>query len=297
MLTEEQLKARSPGLGGSDAAAIVGVGYKSAFEVWDEKVNHTKNEISNEYMYWGNQIEPILVKRYEEETGLTIEKPTETFYHPNHKFIMGHIDGYNKSENVLLECKVTRNSHEWGEEGTQDIPKHYLCQVAHYASILNPKRVDLAVFFADKLKFARYVYFPNKKLQDHIIEREVDFWVNHVEKRHAPPPKDFEEAKKAWQLIEDSKCMATTDIILRIDTLKAYKKEMKILEEKENQIKKELVEFMQNSEILTDSFDNVVATRKLIMSNRFDLTAFKEENPELYKQYLKESQSERFTVK
>lgn len=297
MLTQEQLNARSHGLGGSDAAAIAGVGYKSAFDVWHEKVTNQRDEISNELMYWGNQIEPLLVKRYEEETGLTIETPTQTFYHPKHKFILGHIDGYNKSENILLECKVTRNSHEWGNEGTDDIPKHYLCQVAHYASILNPTRVDLAVFFADQLKFARYVYFPNKRLQDTLLNLEVNFWLNHVVKRQPPNPKSLEDAKKVWPVVEDKKCMATTDIILKVDDLRALKIQAKSISEQEDQIKRDLIEFMQNAETLTDSFDNVVANRKLVTSNRFDLTAFKSENPELYKQYLKESQSERFMVK
>ena len=59
MLTEEQLRMRQTGIGGTDAAAIMGLNkYKSALDVYHEKI---ADEIiikePNQYMQWGTAVE------------------------------------------------------------------------------------------------------------------------------------------------------------------------------------------------------------------------------------------------
>lgn len=60
---EEWLRVRAKTIGGSDAAAVVGMNpYKSNIELWDEKVNGNEPEdISDKpYVKYGNDAEPYL---------------------------------------------------------------------------------------------------------------------------------------------------------------------------------------------------------------------------------------------
>ena len=54
----EWLALRKEGIGGSDAGAICGIGYRTPYQVWAEKVNPVVlEEEEPEYMRWGKLLE------------------------------------------------------------------------------------------------------------------------------------------------------------------------------------------------------------------------------------------------
>lgn len=90
-------KLRRLGIGGSDAAAILGLsGYGSAYSVAVEKLAGIRVEPSEEQREWldlGKRMEPLLRRLFEERTGMLVY-PGEPFVaHQKHAFIFANADG------------------------------------------------------------------------------------------------------------------------------------------------------------------------------------------------------------
>ena len=73
---EEWLENRMKGIGGSDAGAIVGVNpWKSPYTLWCEKTGKITNDIDNEVMRQGRDLEQYVAERFCEETGKKVVSP------------------------------------------------------------------------------------------------------------------------------------------------------------------------------------------------------------------------------
>lgn len=68
---EDWLRYRKCGITGTDAGAILGVNpYRSAFQVYHDKISDTIEDIDNEAMRQGRDLEDYVAQRFSEETGL-----------------------------------------------------------------------------------------------------------------------------------------------------------------------------------------------------------------------------------
>jgi len=66
---EEWQKTRNRGIGGSDAASILGLNkWKSPIRVYMEKIGEIEPEKVGEAAYWGTKLEDLLAKEFEERT-------------------------------------------------------------------------------------------------------------------------------------------------------------------------------------------------------------------------------------
>lgn len=167
-LTNEQIEARKKTIGGSDIGAILGENnYKTAYEVWEEKVEgKTINLSRNKAVVIGNLLESALIEKYERDYK-KICTTTHTFFHRDHEFLTANLDGVSVSddssseysildirflpEKKILEIKTASvfNKDEWGPSGSQIIPKHYYAQIAHYMLVTGYKSADVFVGFVD----------------------------------------------------------------------------------------------------------------------------------------------------
>ena len=71
---KEWLSVRKSGLGGSDIAAALGLSpWKSALELWQEKVSgQSQPQQENEAMIWGRIMEPIIAREFVKRSGLQV---------------------------------------------------------------------------------------------------------------------------------------------------------------------------------------------------------------------------------
>jgi len=98
VLTALQLKERQHYIGGSEVGAILGFNkYKSALEVYFEKVDGIESSVNNSYTRWGHILEPIVRNEFDEilrkHSKLWVHEEAHTKYHKDHKFLAGHVDG------------------------------------------------------------------------------------------------------------------------------------------------------------------------------------------------------------
>lgn len=90
--------------------------------------------------------------------------------------------------------------------------------------------------------------------------------------------------------------MSTMDLLAKIRSLKELEKLISEAQEELDSIKDELKAEMTNRNTEELDVDIFKIRYKTVKSNRFDTTAFKSTHKELYDQYVKQTESRRFTV-
>ena len=72
---KEWLRYRKCGITGTDAGAILGLNpYRSAFQVYYDKISDTVENIDNEAMRQGRDLEEYVAQRFTEATGLKVRR-------------------------------------------------------------------------------------------------------------------------------------------------------------------------------------------------------------------------------
>ena len=313
MLTPEQLLLRKTGIGGSDAAAIVGLGkYSTPLSVYLDKTTDVVKE-TTEVMQRGNVLEPFVQSLFERKTGWRVETTSVTQRNPDHPFMLANLDGLLPSERAIAEFKTAVytkwTKEEWGDEGTDEIPKHYLIQVAHYAGVMNADTVHIGVLFGDEklfnsyriiqeireetahpIQFDRlgcdfkvYVYKRHDDLTKKIINKERAFWFDHVLKNNPPAPQDgnVDDFLKAYPIANDRVVSVSEADIAKIQRLNKIKKQRKELDAQEETAKADVLKLFGGSSLLVDSSNNPLATWKNKSTTRFDKASFSKVHPSL----------------
>lgn len=191
MLTEEQLAIRRTGIGGSDAAAAVGLGQRyTARELYHIKRGELDPpDLGLDDEAWvGQELERTLRKRYRFETGRRVSLLKETQRHPDFSFMLAHYDGL-VGETRGFEGKVRFSTKGWGPTGTDQVPDDEYLQCLHYLTVSGRRSWDLQVLFAG-VEFRRYTIPRDPVLIDKLVDGEAGFWDHVVEGR--VPALDFE---------------------------------------------------------------------------------------------------------
>ena len=189
MLTDEQRAKRHEGLGASDSAIIMGYSsYKTPYQLYLEKIGdiESDNEV-NEQQYWGNEIEPLILRRFALENDVKVTTP-DTVYHPDYPFIFANLDGWIESENAVIEAKCANSFQrkEWDMALTDGIPLVYLIQVAKQCLITNATRGYCAVLIGG-MEYKQFIYERDASLEELILKADIEFW-NCIQTRMPPDP-------------------------------------------------------------------------------------------------------------
>jgi putative phage-type endonuclease len=201
MLTAEQLEVRKSGVGASESAAVMGLSpYDSPMSIWMRKVGLAEVE-PNEAMEAGTFLEDGIARWYSHMTGATLHHCKTTLRHPKHKFVLATPDRFiveGRKRVGLVEIKdVGHVRDDWGEEGTDHVPVHYLVQVAQQLEVTGLPYAKLVAFFHDRRTRPRVYHIErNRELQDGVVDAVGDFWNNNVVPRVAPEIDGSEGSKE-----------------------------------------------------------------------------------------------------
>ena len=220
MLTEGQLERRKSGLGGSDIAAILGISpWATPIDVWMEKTEKVAPRVvKSEAMLWGTVLEPVILSEYARrmEVGLyAIPEEDTPVRHPERSWQCGTPDsliipGWLNPEpadselepgdsepmpyaDVLkealggLECKAVgmRKSREWGDSGTDEVPRYYRVQSEWYRSIFGFPVWEMVVLIGGQ-DFRVYTLPKSERLENHMLEKAERFWTHNVQGDNPP---------------------------------------------------------------------------------------------------------------
>ena len=187
MSHEEWLERRKKTIGGSDAAAIVGLNpFASAFSLWAEKTNRVDGFGGNLATEVGTYLEDFVAKKFEEETGKKVRRENAFIYNDKYPWAHANIDRAICNESALLEIKTTSElnmkSFKDGE-----YPSNYYCQCVHYLSLTGKERCYLAVLIGNK-EFKWFTIERDEAEIAALMAAEEEFW--KCVKENRPPDAD-----------------------------------------------------------------------------------------------------------
>lgn len=297
MSHEEWLEHRRRSVGGSDAAAIVGLnGWASPYSVWAEKTGRLPPKEDNEAMRQGRDLEAYVASRWEEATGKHVRRCNAILTNSAYPFAHANIDRDVVGENAGLECKTT--SILWLREFKGgEYPAAYYAQCVHYMAVTGAERWYLGVLVLNQ-GFYCFVIERDQAEIDALMAAEAAFW--HYVQEDTPPPVDGSEATSdALETIYAEGRGGTVDLFGLDGEMKALleaKREMKSLKEQvalhENVIKERLGDAEEGR------CGGFRAAWKNQTRRTFDARRFSQEHPELdLDGYYNTSTFRTFTVK
>lgn len=294
---EEWLRYRKQGIGGSDAGAICGFNpYRTAMEVYRDKTSEKIEDVDNEAMRQGRELEEYVAKRFTEETGKKVRRANAMFYDEKNPFMLADVDRMIVGENAGLECKTASPFMAEYWEGDK-VPLSYQMQAYHYMNVCNAEAWFIAVLIYGR-EFKVYKLERDEEIIANLIQLEKNFWENNVLKRTLPDPDGSKLADSV--IAEYFKESTGTAIPLQGFDDKLKRREelvtlMDKMESEKRQIEQELKMYMGDAEKAENQLFRV--SWKIVSSNRLDTKSLQENEPEVYQKYLKQTKSRRFTVK
>jgi len=297
MTYEEWKQQRRNGIGGSDAAAAIGLNrWKSRLKLYLEKIGELEDNVDSEATYWGRILEGVVAEEFTRRTGKAVRRVNAILIHPEFEWMIATIDRKVVGENAILEVKTTAawNNKEWEHD---EIPQEYIIQAQHYMAVTGADLTYFAVLVGgQKLLIKEFV--RDDELIEMIIREEQKFW-QMVENRTPPKLDGSVDAKEILSymyptaiegsVIELPTYESTVEEILALG--KQIKELEQMKEEKENKLKAEMAEH----EIAYVGKYKV--SWKNISQSRLDTKLLEHEQPEIYKKYLKENNFRRFSIK
>lgn len=187
------LKARSYGIGGSDAAAVIGKSpYKSNVDLFDEKTGRkVAEDISDKpYVQYGNGAEPLIRKLF------ALDYPEyKVEYHENrilrsveHPFMQASLDGEltdQEGRRGILEIKTSNilQPGQWTKWKDQ-IPDNYYIQVLHYLIVTGWDFVVLRAHLRsdwgnDRRTEVKHYFLERSEVEtdlQYLLSEEQKFW-------------------------------------------------------------------------------------------------------------------------
>lgn len=204
MNREQWLEERKKGIGGSDAATILGLNpYKTNIELWEEKkgIKEAQDISDKPYVKYGTNAEELLRELFKldfPEYEVSHQENT-IIKHPKYPFLFASLDGQlvNKETGELgiLEIKTTNILQSMQKEKWKDkIPDNYYCQVLHYLNVTGYSfavlKAQLKYDYAGDIKLeTRHYTILRKDVEEDIKmleEKEIEFW-KYVESNKMPP--------------------------------------------------------------------------------------------------------------
>lgn len=163
-------------IGGSDVGTILGLNeWKSAYTLWAEKTGRIQVEdISDiESVWWGNEMEDLVAKRFCMKTGKKVKKSGFEFTCEEYPFLVAHVDRLLLKESAVLECKTTSSWNKYKYSEGEIPPSHY-AQVQFYLALTGLKTGYLATKRDNQ--FYVTTILKNYEFIDDMLEKCLDFW-------------------------------------------------------------------------------------------------------------------------
>ncbi|KVK77172.1 YqaJ viral recombinase family nuclease [Burkholderia sp. MSMB1498] len=199
---DDWLAVRRTGIGGSDAAAAVGLSpYISPLELWLEKTGRADGlprpdpDDTASPTYWGTLLEPIVAAVYTKQTGNRVRRVNAVLRHPSIPFMLANIDRevVGARDVSILECKTA------GEFGARlwhaGVPEYVQIQVQHQLAVTGKTAAHVAVLLCGQALEVHRIE-RDDALIGRLVELEARFW-RFVESDTPPPPDGSESADRA----------------------------------------------------------------------------------------------------
>ena len=297
---DEWLAERRKSIGGSDAAAIVGMNhYVTPYMLWADKTSKIPEKPDNEAMRQGRDLEQYVADRFMEATGKKVRRRADFFRSKAFPFAHANIDRAVVGERAGLECKTTSvMSLKKFKNG--EFPENYYVQCVHYLAVTGWDRWYLACVILGQ-GFKWFAIERDQAEIDALMQAESDFWSSYVVPDTPPPVDGLPPTSKTLEMIfptsnpaEEPEDLRQYDDMIRnyIDTKALIKSYQQELDRYKQQLQSEL------GERETGICGDYSVSWKQQNRRMFDAARFAKDHPQLdLSGYYKESTFRKFDIK
>jgi putative phage-type endonuclease len=285
---EEWLKVRKLGLGGSDMAAVLGLSpWRSPIDIWLDKTSDTVEEKESEPMYWGNVLEEVVAQEFAKRSGYKVRNNNFTLQSEEYPYLLANIDREIVGIDAGLECK-TANAFKANEWDGDNVPDAYYIQCQHYMAVTGKSSWWIACLVGGNTFYYKEIK-RNEEVIRAIIDTGAAFW-ELVKNKTMPAPDDTKQCENALKKLYQKSNGQSVELPANygnmiIDYLE-IKNQLSELETKKRGIENVMKDFLKDNEKATYG-EHFVSWKSTKPRETFDAKAFKDDYPELHKQYIK----------
>ena len=294
---EDWLHYRKCGITGTDAGAILGLNpYRSAFQVYYDKISDTIENIDSEAMRQGRDLEEYVAQRFTEATGLKVRRANAIYQNEEHPLLLADFDRLIVGQKAGLECKTVSpfSADKWADG---KIPAHYMTQVNHYLAVSGFDFWYIAALIFGK-ELVIHKIISDKAVLDNLIAEEEHFWKYNVMPEIPPAPTGSEgDTQQINQMYSDDDKSKTADlnsVRSLLDKRQELYTQIEQLEQEKTAIEQQVKLQMQDAAYGTAPGYKVSWVSS--ESKRVDSQRLRKEQPDIFNQYSKNVSSRRFTI-
>lgn len=194
---EKWLEYRRQGIGGSDAAAVLGVSpFTTAVDLYYDKrgiVSAAEDSSNWVQLEIGHLLENLVARIFAKKTGYRIFQIKKMFRHPIHTFMLADLDFFVElpdRKTAILEIKTTNYNarDKWWDGKKEIVPLNYCLQGRHYMSVMDIDQIFYCCLYGNNEEEVIIRHMERDfEFESELIALEEDFWVNHV-LAEVPPP-------------------------------------------------------------------------------------------------------------
>lgn len=293
------LEHRRTGIGGSDAAALLGIDTSRGWlTIYNSKVGNPRSEDEtsgwNEAAHWGNELEDVVAKEFQRRLGFKVYHPSTMLRSRLHPFALATLDRVAVDEDgsiptrpLEIKTRSAFTKFDW----TETCEPRVYAQVQHYMMVTGADATYLAVLIGGQ-QFRSMIVERDAPYIDNLLDLESRFW-EHVALRRPPEPTRGD--RQVIDEIEARPAEATAvelpddliDVLEKHREIVALEKSLAITRgELEDQIKIALGESQTGF-----LGGELAATWRPQTSTRLDTKQLKSEMPDVYDQFSKTTQT------
>ena len=192
---EDWLAYRRQGIGGSDAAAVLGISpFRTSVDLYYDKLNRPIEDDGGSWvaMEVGTLLEDLVACIFAKKTGLTVYQRKSMFQHPDHPWMLADLDYLVElpdGSTAILECKTTNYNarDKWEYNGHPIVPVYYEVQGRHYMAVMDLNRVYFCCLYGNNEDEVIIRHIDrDMDYESELIFLEEDFWQNNVQAQVEP---------------------------------------------------------------------------------------------------------------
>lgn len=184
-------------------------------------------EIDAPQVVWGLKLEDVVAEWFSETTGKKLRRDNSRPRHPDHPWMATSLDRRVVGEKALVEIKTARfATDEWGQQGTGEIPAHYIVQCQHEMAVTGAEQCYVAVLFGGSDP-RLYIVERDEELIGSLIALESEF-MDCV--RNGTPPDALIRKQRPVVIYQEGEIDADATLARGIEGVHALRQEIKGLQ-------------------------------------------------------------------
>lgn len=260
MFSPQWNEVRKKGIGGSDAAAAMGLSpWKTPLRLYREKRGEEPEEIlDQEFIYWGNRLEALIAQEYKLRTNRTVERRGGFRKSRRWPWMLCNVDRFivpfALPAKIILEIKTVNpfafNAKDWGEDGTKFVPVEYYCQAQHNMTVTGAVQCDMPILIGGNM-FRCYSIPRDEDFIRRLVIGEANFW-RWIQTGIEPEPVNFDDLLMMFPAHVPGKMAEASATCAKAHARWMHHDKIKSLHSKIcDKAKFEMQRFMKDAEILT----------------------------------------------